>query len=329
MAAELRRIEQESERTQAAERASQRDHILLLSYGDVHEIELLRDQRIATLEGQLKVNEHYVGSIRGHLLDLEAKAKNYNYPYDPGSSLPQLPDELAQELLVTVNQLSRREQETQRIREEQAEIKAQFDSDIERFRQLKPDATNDSAAAATATPVTRDGRPRRSAAAAGQLEAVMPDDESQATPLARARVPNAACAAASSLQNSSTTSRPRLHDGHEDHLRDALARRDRVGRATAIPARHEDLTLIVRIDEAGEIAEHDAVLVAESRARKDHRGEPGVADVNGDARGNEHRAAGHELDRRIDAGAQIQSRRSRPSHAPATARRDRPAGRGS
>jgi hypothetical protein len=151
MAAELRRIEQESERTQAAERASQRDHILLLSYGDVHEIELLRDQRIGTLEGQLKVNEHYVGSIRGHLLDLETKAKNYNYPYDPGSSLPQLPDDLAQALLVTVNQLSSREQETQRIREEQAEIKSQFDSDIERYRQLKPDATNDSAAA-TATP---------------------------------------------------------------------------------------------------------------------------------------------------------------------------------
>src|SRR5262245_11469871 len=148
MAAELRRIEKESERTQAAERASQRDHILLLSYGDVHEIEMLRDQRIATLDGQLKVNEHYVGSIRGHLLDLESNAKSYNYPYDPASTLPQLPDDLAQELLVTVNQLSRREQEAQRIRQEQAEIKAQFDADIERFKQLKPDAQDSAASAA-------------------------------------------------------------------------------------------------------------------------------------------------------------------------------------
>ena len=149
MAAELRRIEQESERTQAAERASQRDHILLLSYIDVHEIELLRDQRIATLEGQLKVNEHYVGSIRGHLLDLENKAKAYNYPYDPASTLPQLPDTLAQELLVAVNALSSRENESQRIREEQAGIRAQFDADIERFRQLKPEGQGpDSAAAA-------------------------------------------------------------------------------------------------------------------------------------------------------------------------------------
>jgi hypothetical protein len=148
MAAELRRIEQESERTQAAERASQRDHILLLSYIDVHEIELLRDQRIATLEGQLRVNEHYVGSIRSHLLDLETKAKAYNYPYDPASTLPQLPDGLAQELLVAVNQLSSRENESQRIRQEQAQIKAQFDADIERFKELKPEGQEPDSAAA-------------------------------------------------------------------------------------------------------------------------------------------------------------------------------------
>jgi len=49
-----------------------------------------------------------------------------------------------------VDQLSRREEETQRIREEQMEIKAQFDADIERFRQLKPDAGDD--AAVTSTP---------------------------------------------------------------------------------------------------------------------------------------------------------------------------------
>jgi len=149
MAAELRRIEEESERTQATERANQRDHILLLSYINVHEIELLRDQRIATLDGQLKVNEHYVGSIRGHLLELETKAKAYNYPYDPASTLPQLPDALAQDLLVAVNQLSSRENESQRIRQEQAQIKAQFDADIERFKQLKPETQEaDSAAAA-------------------------------------------------------------------------------------------------------------------------------------------------------------------------------------
>ena len=150
MAAELRRIEQESERAQAAERATQRDHILLLSYINVREIEMLRDQRIGTLDGQLKVNEHYLRSLRSRLLELEGKASEYNYPFDPDSTLPQLPDDLAQELLDTVDQLSRREEETQRIREEQMEIKAQFDADIERFRQLKPDAAED--AAVTSTP---------------------------------------------------------------------------------------------------------------------------------------------------------------------------------
>jgi hypothetical protein len=149
MAAELRRIELESERAKAAERASQRDHILLLSYIDVREIELLRDQRIGTLDGELRVNEHYVGSLRNRLLELETKAGEYNYPFDSSSTLPQLPDDLAEELLQTLDQLGRRESESQRIRQEQAQIKAQFDADIERFRQLKPQASDDAAVSTT------------------------------------------------------------------------------------------------------------------------------------------------------------------------------------
>src|SRR4029453_329400 len=97
-----------------------------------------------------KVNEHYLRSLRSRLLELEGKASAYNYPFDPDSTLPQLTDDLAQELLDTVDQLSRREEETQRIREEQVEIKAQFDADIERFRQLNPEAGDD--AAVTSTP---------------------------------------------------------------------------------------------------------------------------------------------------------------------------------
>lgn len=140
MAAELRRIEQESARAQAAARASERDRILLLSYIDVREIEMLRDQRIATLEGQLRVNEHYVARLRAQLLDLEERAREFNYPFDENSTKPQLPDDLAQDLLSTVNQLSVREAESHRIRSEQAEIRAQFDADIARFRELKPEA---------------------------------------------------------------------------------------------------------------------------------------------------------------------------------------------
>jgi hypothetical protein len=152
MATELKRIEEESQRSKAAEQATQRDHILLLSYLNVHEIEMLRDQRIATLDGQVKVNEHYVGVLRSKLNELEKKAHDYNYPFDPASSKPQLPDELAQDLLLTVNQLNRRESEMQRIRAEQIEIRAQFDADIERFKELKPDADTADAAASQARP---------------------------------------------------------------------------------------------------------------------------------------------------------------------------------
>jgi hypothetical protein len=55
-----------------------------------------------------------------------------------------------------------------------------------------------------------------------------------------------------------------LHDGHDDHLGDALARFDRESRLAAIPARNHDLPLVVGVDQADEIAEHDAVLVAQT-----------------------------------------------------------------
>ena len=51
----------------------------------------------------------------------------------------------------------------------------------------------------------------------------------------------------------------------------------------AIPARHKNLALIVGIDESDEIAEHDAMLVTESRSRQDDRRVARVAQMNCDA----------------------------------------------
>lgn len=53
-----------------------------------------------------------------------------------------------------------------------------------------------------------------------------------------------------------------LHHRDDDELGDALARLKREGLLAAIPARHHELTLVVRIDQANEIAEHDAMAMA-------------------------------------------------------------------
>jgi hypothetical protein len=52
-----------------------------------------------------------------------------------------------------------------------------------------------------------------------------------------------------------------LHDGDYDQLRNSLAGLDPKRRAPAVPARDHELTLVVGIDQANEIAEHDTVLM--------------------------------------------------------------------
>ena len=81
----------------------------------------------------------------------------------------------------------------------------------------------------------------------------------------------------------------RLDDRNDNELRETLHRLQRVVVLAAIPTAHEQRSLIVGIDEADEVAEHDAVLVAESRARKDDRRQRGVIDVDRDT-------CRHELD---------------------------------
>src|SRR5205085_7662128 len=88
-----------------------------------------------------------------------------------------------------------------------------------------------------------------------------------------------------------------LHHGDHDHLRDAFHGIHHERLAAAVPARDEDLPLVVRVDEPNEVAEHDAVLVPEARARDEDRGEPGIAEVDRDARGDEGTLPGAQSER--------------------------------
>jgi hypothetical protein len=101
-----------------------------------------------------------------------------------------------------------------------------------------------------------------------------------------------------------------VHHGHENHLRDAIARIDRERRRAPIPAGHQQRALVVGVDQADEIAEHDAVLVSKPGARQQHRRQFRILDVNRYARGNELGGARDERERRIEAGAKIHAGRA-------------------
>ncbi len=73
----------------------------------------------------------------------------------------------------------------------------------------------------------------------------------------------------------------RLNYWNDHELRDALSRLDTKRLSTPIPAGNQKLSLIIRVDQTDQIAEHDTVLVAEARTRKDDGGEPGVLQIDG------------------------------------------------
>lgn len=66
----------------------------------------------------------------------------------------------------------------------------------------------------------------------------------------------------------------------EYQLCDALARVKHVGHSPAVPQRHHHGTLIVRVDDAGEIGEHDAVFKSHAGSGVDESHERGISYID-------------------------------------------------
>ena len=114
----------------------QRDYFLLSTYASVKDIESLRDQRLSQLDSQQTAAQQYVQSLQSRLASLEGRAQQYE-PYNSRPDARPMPDELAQELVQTSSEVSLQDQSIQQRTEQEAQVRAQFQSDIERFEQLK------------------------------------------------------------------------------------------------------------------------------------------------------------------------------------------------
>jgi len=74
-----------------------------------------------------------------------------------------------------------------------------------------------------------------------------------------------------------------LHDWHDYELRQPVQRAEGKRLSTTIPGGNEYLTLVIRIDQTDQIAEDDAVLMGQPRARQDDRRKPGIGKMDGNA----------------------------------------------
>ncbi|MDE2448841.1 MAG: DUF4124 domain-containing protein [Gammaproteobacteria bacterium] len=114
----------------------QRDYFLLSTYTSVKDIESLRDERLGQIEAQRTAAQQYVESLQSRLSSLQKRARDYK-PYSSRANAQRMPDDLAQELVHTLNEVHLQDQAQHARRLQEAQVRAQFQSDIERFEELK------------------------------------------------------------------------------------------------------------------------------------------------------------------------------------------------
>ncbi len=118
----------------AAQRA--RDDILLSTYLSVNEIESLRNQRTELIDGQIRLTEMYLDSLRTKLEKLQKDAARFR-PYSPDPNAPPIHENLARELSDTLDSIILYEQNLEMAKARKAQLIQRFAADIDRFKELK------------------------------------------------------------------------------------------------------------------------------------------------------------------------------------------------
>jgi len=124
-----------SEQIRKRDAALLRDRVLLSTYLSVDEIEALRDRRIELVAGQMRVIQIYLDNLREKLLKLEKEAQQFS-PYSQKLNAPPIDEKLARELSDTLDSIMLYERNLAKSRDEQSQLIAKFDADIDRFEEL-------------------------------------------------------------------------------------------------------------------------------------------------------------------------------------------------
>jgi PAB1-binding protein PBP1 len=119
-----------------AQQRQNRDKNLLNTYASVQEIERLRDQRLTLVSDQTKVTSQFLEVLNGKLKKLRASSTHYK-PYNSDPNAQAMPDQIAEDLVRVGNDIRTQEQNLREKRSEETTMKKQFESDIERFKELK------------------------------------------------------------------------------------------------------------------------------------------------------------------------------------------------
>jgi hypothetical protein len=126
---------EERKRLQAIQDRAQHDRFLLTTYTSTKDIERLRDERLDQIDGQIKATIAYIESLDTRLKALQQRALNFK-PYNTRPDARRMPDDLAEQLVRASNEVRAQHRSMDRRKQEQASVRAQFEADIARYREL-------------------------------------------------------------------------------------------------------------------------------------------------------------------------------------------------
>ncbi|HEX3396273.1 MAG TPA: DUF4124 domain-containing protein [Steroidobacteraceae bacterium] len=126
----------EEQKRHDSEQRQLRDKNLLSTYASVQEIERLRDQRLTLLADQIKVTNQFLDTLNGRMKKMRADSLRFK-PYSSDPKAPSMPDQMAEDLVRLSSDMRTQEQNLKQKRSEEATMSIQFESDIDRFKELK------------------------------------------------------------------------------------------------------------------------------------------------------------------------------------------------
>ena len=125
----------EAQAHEAVVKQKQHDSFLLTTYTSVKDIESLRDVRLDQLQGQRTAAEQYVENLHSRLVALQGRVKHFR-PYNSSPGARRMPDDLAEDLVHTLNEMRTQSHELNVKNDEVSAVRAQFELDIDRYRAL-------------------------------------------------------------------------------------------------------------------------------------------------------------------------------------------------
>ncbi len=126
----------QDELRQTREVQRRQDKALLATYVSVDEIILHRDRRIELFQAQARVTELYLSNLNRRLDNLQEEASNYR-PYSADPDAEMIDPNLARDISTTKGTIERHQANLERFHQDEQNIVARFDGDVDRFKRIK------------------------------------------------------------------------------------------------------------------------------------------------------------------------------------------------